>query len=92
MVWLVGLVAFLCGAALGVVVRRSWLVTHYDRAVDGATAGTAVLMHGDVAVSRRRVKAPQYEQLRHHGRGKPDAYVYVGRNDAGEYVYQLVTD
>lgn len=92
MEWVIGLVAFLAGGAVGVLVRPSWIVTRYDRVMEGVSSGTAVLMRGDVLVSRRKIYAPQYEQLKHHGRGKPDAYVYVGRNDAGEYVYQLVTD
>ena len=62
-----------------------------DAAGELARPGMAVFMDGDAVVSRRRIKSPQYEQLRHHGRGKPDAFVYVGRNDANEHVFQLVS-
>ena len=83
-------IAFLAGFLAGWFTRKHHAgVIH--QVTEGASAGTAVLMDGDVVVSRRKVRGPQYEQLRHHGRGKPDAYVYVGRNDAGEYVMQKVT-
>jgi hypothetical protein len=101
MIWVVGLVLFLCGWACGYLSRRRHdpEVAPQPAAVDAivpaddlARAGTAVLMHGTDEVSRRTLKAPTSEMLRYHGRNKKDRYVYVGQNARNEYVFQLVTD
>ncbi len=92
MLWLVGLVMFLSGFACGYVGRMRHKALSDVASETLARPGTAVLMHGDLEVSRRKIKAPTYELQRYHGRHRKDAYVYVGRNDRNEYVFQLVTD
>lgn len=77
------------GGALGWLGRkRSAALT--DAVAELARPGTAVLMVRDQVVSRRRIKGPQAEIVRAHGRGTPDAFAYIGRNDAGEHVFRLV--
>lgn len=90
--WLAGVVGMLMGGALGVYGRKHWASVQFTASDTLARKGVAVLMNGEIVESRRTIKAPVATLLRHHGRGAPSHYVYVGRNDANEHVFQLAVD